>query len=391
MKAGLPRKTGERTLAWGLMWDAAVSGTRVYGGCENGAILCEPVEGSGASKSISAHGGPIKRVEVSWDSKRLVSCSNDGFLKVWTLGNREPSLAFSHRGAGPCTSAAFSPDSRRILGGFDDKSARLFDLDAEKILCNLRGHNGGVRGVALGEVQALTVGSEGTLLLWDLKHAVPTFSIRENSSALSATKFVSESLILSAGEEGLLRLYDQRTSKPAHCVQAHEGGVKTADARGHRIVTCGENGVVCLFDTRSITRRTTVQHEAAQIASVKFYDDENSFLSLDPEGIVQFWTPGTQKSKGELIDPPKNSSSKFTQTIDKTKLEKTGILKGSREFVDHERENIQNQAVGGLEALVEKLGGKLSDLGRGVDEIASRLAKNDREIQGLAMTLSGRL
>jgi RNA polymerase sigma factor (sigma-70 family) len=69
---------------------------------------------------------------------------------------------------GTVFSVAFSPDSKVLLSGSSDKTARLWDPRSGKLLQSLEGHEGTVNAVALSADGRLlaTGGEEGTVRLW---------------------------------------------------------------------------------------------------------------------------------------------------------------------------------------------------------------------------------
>jgi WD40 repeat protein len=71
-----------------------------------------------------------------------------------------------HRGT--VWSVAFTPDSKAVLSGGGDRTARLWDARSGKLLQSLQGHKGPVNAVALSADGAMlaTGGEDMSVRLW---------------------------------------------------------------------------------------------------------------------------------------------------------------------------------------------------------------------------------
>jgi hypothetical protein len=120
--------------------------------------------------------GPITTVAISADSRWLVTGSEDNTARLWDLRAKDPAanpvVLRGHEGS--VVGVAISADSRWVVTGSEDHTARLWDLRAKDPAANpvvLRGHDGGVTAVAISVDSRWVVTGSGdkTARLWLLQ------------------------------------------------------------------------------------------------------------------------------------------------------------------------------------------------------------------------------
>jgi WD domain, G-beta repeat len=120
--------------------------------------------------------GPITTLAISADSRWLVTGSGDKTARLWDLRAQDPSanpvVLRGHDGG--VYAVAISADSRWVVTGSEDNTARLWDLRAKDPAANpvvLRGHNGWVNAVAISADSrwVVTGSSDWTARLWLLQ------------------------------------------------------------------------------------------------------------------------------------------------------------------------------------------------------------------------------
>jgi WD40 repeat protein len=101
-------------------------GTRLVAGNDDGSLTLYRLDGTGPTKKVQVHTGPVVAVATSFDGKRAVSVGADGRVvpidpTSGKAGSPQPLLA-KHNGKGPCgeeriVAAAVSPDLSRARAG----------------------------------------------------------------------------------------------------------------------------------------------------------------------------------------------------------------------------------------------------------------------------------
>lgn len=116
--------------------------------------------------------------------------------------------------SGQVWAVAISPDSRQVLAGLRDHTARLIDADSGRQRRALGGHTDQVRSVAFSSdgTRALTASLDGTVRLWNLATGETIREYRPGLGALNTAIFgPEESTILCGGQHDTFVMLDFET------------------------------------------------------------------------------------------------------------------------------------------------------------------------------------
>jgi hypothetical protein len=116
---------------------------------------------------LKGHDGPVLRC-VALSEKKVLSCSEDGTIRVWDLvTKRQLRALLGHTGA--VTDATLIQDGR-IVSSSADRSLRVWNL--QSCVCEialLDAHDGVIHGVrSLPSGNVASFGSDGTVRIWNL-------------------------------------------------------------------------------------------------------------------------------------------------------------------------------------------------------------------------------
>jgi WD40 repeat protein len=100
---------------------------------------------------------------------------------------------------------AFSPDSRRIVTGSQDKTAKVWDAATGQELLTLKGHTGGVRSVAFSPdgTRIVTGSDDRTAKLWDAVTGLEAFTFKEHVTSVWSVAFSHDGTRIVTGMAGL--------------------------------------------------------------------------------------------------------------------------------------------------------------------------------------------
>ncbi len=101
------------------------------------------------------------------DGRSLLTTGPDAMIRVWNVADGQPAGAWQCESAVHC--AAYSHDGRRILAGFANGQAMIFDARTHRPLVRYEGHTDRINSVAFSPDgrRALTGSRDRLIKLWD--------------------------------------------------------------------------------------------------------------------------------------------------------------------------------------------------------------------------------
>lgn len=213
--------------------------------------------------TLSGHLAGISTLSWSPDSRTLASGSDDKSIRLWdaTTGRCHASPLLGHHNY--VISVAFSPQGNMLVSGSYDEAVFVWDVRTGRVLRSLPAHSDPVCGVDFVRDGTLIVScsSDGLIRVWDTAtgQCLRTF-FHEDTPPVSAVRFSPNGkFILTGMLDSSLRMWNYVEGK---CVKTYKGHINARYYLGAAfgvygeedaafVVSGGEDGRVFLWDVVS--------------------------------------------------------------------------------------------------------------------------------------------
>jgi WD40 repeat protein len=247
---------------------------------------------------LPAHSGGVWGVALSDDGQLVASGGADGRVRLWSLadlGDPRPAqevnpgraLATMESHPGGVWGVALSADGELLATGGADGTVRLWSLASlgdrrdtmlgmqetsiVSPMATLEGHTSGVWRVALSSDGQLLIsaGADGTVRLWEpgTGRLVAILQGHTHAGAIWGLALSADgTLLASGGAEGALRLWEASTGRPLAILRGRTGAVwgVAMSADGELLASGGADGAVRVWSLTGATRRTVVAPTASR-------------------------------------------------------------------------------------------------------------------------------
>ncbi|MBL8132658.1 MAG: protein kinase [Anaerolineae bacterium] len=241
--------------------------------------LTEVAYAPGTRALLREHTSSVTAVDIDRSGRWVASACRDGVVRLWSLENND--LVQELRGhRGDVETVAFSPDGRILASGGLDFVIILWDVETGAMLRQLTGHGGSIRTLAFSpDGRTLVSGARDSQgIVWEVETGERRAALEGHRATVQAAAINPDGTIIASGAgDGEIILWDAASGAPLRAWRSSPNGVNDLD-----FTPDGSNLISALAD-RAIARWSVATGESVGV--VNGLEDVPLSLALMPDGI----------------------------------------------------------------------------------------------------------
>jgi len=183
--------------------------------------------------SICAHNNWVRSTCFSPDSRIILSGSEDKSVKLWDFTTRKELLKFTDH-TDTVRSCVFHPDGTSIASGSADTKIKLWDLRSKRLLQHYDAHDEQVNKVSFhpSGLYLLSASNDSTIKVWDVRQGTILYTLYGHEGGVSAVDFSPcGDYFASGGEDAMVMTW--RSNLETEDVAPSEGLVNVGGGFGN--------------------------------------------------------------------------------------------------------------------------------------------------------------
>ncbi len=235
--------------------------------------------------------------DISRLRKLLDECPED--LRAWEwyrlnhLSSYSCMVISGH--TGPIYTAAFSPDSTRIVSSWDS-TIKVWEASTGTLVMDLKGHDARVVSVAFSpDGKRIVSGSNnGLIKVWDTTSGAELMTLSGGKDSVSVAFSPNGKRIVSGSDNGLIKVWDATSGVELMTLTGHKGAVRVFLSRdGEHIVSGGTDNTIRIWEASSGVELMTLSGHGGRVVSGAISPDGKLICSSSTDGTIKIWEAAT--------------------------------------------------------------------------------------------------
>ncbi|KAJ8587075.1 WD40 repeat-like protein [Rhizopogon salebrosus TDB-379] len=250
-----------------------------------------------ARQVMQGHSRGVRNVVHLPGGRRIISCSDDGSLRLWDL-ETGAQIGNDWRDVGDETEVfmtALSPNGNIIASGHSDGMVRLWDVGGEGVIAKCIGHTSPVWALcwnADGD-RMVTGAEDGTVRVWEVESAETVLGPIESGHEYVHTVIYSpdKSVIGTGGfADSAVKIWDADTGELLFTIE-HDYEVWSLawTSDGEKLISGSGDDSIGIFDTDTWQQVATLEGHEGAVLAMSLFQNDRLLASASWDQTARLW------------------------------------------------------------------------------------------------------
>ena len=269
---------------------------------------------SGNKHAFIGHTGDIRAIAFSKDGQMIASGGTDKTIRIWNVEAKRL-MAILTGYDSTVSTVAFSSDSSMVAGGSKNGTIRVWDAGTGDRIYEFNGHTELVSSISFWGGDRILISSslDGTVRFWDLvapggsltppqEHGAPVYAVASSPDLSSSDP--DEYTFVSGSADKLIRVWNMKTDQfvPTFerdtdlVLDGHNDSVRKVrlSPDGRTIASASLDGTVRLWDRHLKRLRLTLANHTGKVKALAYTADNRIYAcGTGLDGKLRLWDAGT--------------------------------------------------------------------------------------------------
>ena len=245
------------------------------------------------SRTFRGHKSSVYAVCFSPDSKRVVTGSDDNTAKIWDMATGQEFLTLKGH-TETVKSVTFSPDGKRVVTGGDDETAKVWDALTGKEIYTLRGHTNTVKSVAFSPngKYIVTGSKDRTSKIWNAVTGKEIRTLRGHRDQIWSVAISPDNTrIVTGSADDTAKIWDTETGKELLTLRGHSSLITSVafSPDGKNIATGSRDTTAKIWDAAMGSNIATYPASISSVEAVAFSPDGKHIAIGSFDTTAKIW------------------------------------------------------------------------------------------------------
>jgi len=238
------------------------------------------------------------------DGRRIITCSDDGSLRLWDLESGvQIGNDWRDGGKEEVWSIALSPNGKSVASGSRDGKVRLWDVETKKVVAKWTGHADCVMSLCWSvDGQRVVSGSDdGTIRVWDVESGDTVLGpIKTGHRIVFAVIYSPDTTkIVTCGyNENALKIWDAKTGNLLSTIKHHSEVCSLAWTSDQKKLITGSYPSIRIFDTATWQQIGILEGHTQSVYSLSLFQNDRLLTSGSYDKTARLWNLDTNLPVG---------------------------------------------------------------------------------------------